>query len=330
MDITLVITLLILVLGILFILGLIAPAKFTAWGGSKPHRGKAFFYLIAAFILLLVLGSMADDVLMKKIKETPELVTELALENEDLKSFPDYLPTLINLEEMNLGFNRISHIDENIRGLKSMRWILLDHNPITKVPEWLLDFESLTILSLYNTDIDSSSLPVLEKLMAKGVKVTYDETLITGKSKTEDQLEAKSETDETEDEHAESFAEYAKRRLLEGRGAEHRRKYGKGEIFYESGMEHALLDSLGAALTDLGLFTPEKEVSVELAKKDDQYQLKIVTLYKDKEEITEDIRLSWHLIAIMIKARVFEEKKMEVHLVDQHMELLEIIKPNAN
>jgi hypothetical protein len=327
MDVTLIITLLILALGVLFILGLIAPAKFTTWGGSSPHRGKAFFYLMAAFILLLVLGSMADDALMKKINETPREVTELDLSDKDLSTFPEYLTTLVNLTELNLSDNQLTSVSENIRGLDKLSILNLSNNPITSIPEWVLELKGLSFLDVSFTDVDSSSLPLIAQLRDKGITVDYD--LSKGRAdyaNREEEETADTPKDDEEDEHAESFTEFAKRRLLGGRGTDQRRKYGKGEIFYDSGMDHAMLDSLGAALTDLGLFTPDKEVSVKLLKEKDVYLLKIVTNYEGKEAITDDIRLSWQLIRLMIIERVFEGEKLELHLCDPSLDIIEKIK----
>ena len=68
MDLSLILTLFILVLVVLFLLGIIAPGKFASWGGG-PHRGKAFAYLGVAFLLMIPLGSMGDDILQKKIEK---------------------------------------------------------------------------------------------------------------------------------------------------------------------------------------------------------------------------------------------------------------------
>ncbi len=334
MDVTLLLTLLIAILIMLFVAALIAPARFTAWGGSTPGRGKAFVYLIAAIVLFLVLGAVYEDPVEKMIHENPEEVRELTLSEKELTAFPDYLDKLVNLEELNLERNSITEIDPRIRNLKNLRWLILDSNPITSLPDWLGEMESLTLVGLYNTNIDSSSLPILERMIAWGASVGFDETYITGKSESvpldidsdeEADRQAAGETD-ADDPHAESFAEYAKRRLLGGRDTDYRRKYGKGEIFYKSGIEHALLDSLGYALTDLGLFTPDKEVSVKLLKEGDLYQVKVVTIYKKKEELTDDVRVSWQLIRIMVHSRVFGEAPMELHLCDDSWNLVELIK----
>jgi hypothetical protein len=331
MDVTLLLTLLIVILGVLFLLALIFPARFTAWGGSTPGRGKAFVYLLAAVILFFVLGAVYEDPIEKMIRENPEGVTELTLSEKGLTAFPEYLDKLVNLEELNLERNELTEIDPRVRNLKKLRWLILDVNPISTIPDWLLELENLTIVGMYSTNIDSSSLPILNSLIARGVDVRFDETYITGKTEeveqTEETEDAKAQAETSDDDpHAESFAEFAKRRLLGGRDTDHRRKYGKGEIFYKSGIEHALLDSLGYTLTDLGLFTPEKEVSVKLVKESDGYQLKIVTIYDKKEEIEEEIRASWQLMQIVIAARVFEDAQMEIHLCDDHWEVLEIIK----
>lgn len=330
MDVPLLLTLLIVILSLLFVLALIFPARFTAWGGSNSHRGKAFYYLIAAFGLLMWLGTMADDIRRKEILDAPLEVRDLTISEEELTAFPDYLDQLANLEELNLSFNNITTIDENIKGLKKLRWLLLDHNPISTVPEWVADFQQLEILSLHNTNIDSAALPMLEQLRARGVRVDYEETFITGKSddgtssESEATAQEAAETD-TDDPHAESFAEFAKRRLLGGRDTEHRRIYGKGEIFYKSGIEHAMLDSLGYALTDVGLFGEDKQVSARLILEGDLYQLKIVTVYEQKADITPEDRAAWQLIGVLVAARVFEGKTMELYVCDVNWKVLDKI-----
>lgn len=329
MDLSLILTLVILVLVVLFVLGLISPKKFASFGGG-PHRGKAFVYLGVAFVLLIVLGSMADNILEKQIAETPEEIYELELAEKELTAFPDYLPTLINLEDLNLEFNQITEINAGIKDLDNLTHVKLSHNPITVLPTWLLEMEGLENLNLFNTEIDSSSLPVIEKLVAKGVYVDYDETHITGKDLEQKAYEeaTKDYTDDKEavesDDHTESFWDFAKRRLLSDDDTQ-RRIYGKGEIYYYDDIEQAVIDSLGVTLTDLGLFGEEKEASVKLEWEDDAYLLKVVTIMEEAEDINEEQEIAWIFIRSTIKVRVFPEDDLIVQLCDRRLEVLKEI-----
>jgi len=324
MDASTLLLLAILLLLIFFVLGLIAPQKFTTLGGGSPHRGKAFlFYLVPAFFLFLWLGSVAGSV--EQAQDDPESVTHLYLDEKGLRELPDYVAKCVNLEVLDLSDNSFDEIPEELKKLSKLRVVDLTNNPISYLPDWLLEMEALDELDLSGTKIDSTSSVLISQLRKADIDVLYEETpfseVLKSKKADPDSEEADAKPD---DEHSEGFLEFAKRKLLYG-GEDYRRKYGKGEIYYERGIEKALVDSLGAALTDIGLFTEEKEVTVKLVKVDDLFQVKVVTIYESADDLSVEEEASWQFITVIIAGRTFDGEKMEVHLCDVELNVLKEI-----
>lgn len=311
-----IVTLLILIFIILFLVALIWPKKLTALGGGKPHRGKAFlFYFIPIIVLLIVIGTISENEL--KLAETePEKVNYLLQDDAGLSEWPAFTGKVINIDRWDLSDNDLKDISEDVRNLTNLRKLELANNPISQIPEWLTELPELKSLDLRGTKIDSTSLETVFALKEKGVKVRFTNTpllpeVVEEKGSEEEQLKAEAD-------HTESFWQFAERRLFYGNEGK-RRLFKKGELYYGEGIEVAKVDSLGVALEDIGIFTDDKEVTVKLIKVDDLYQVKMVTIYDKAEDMSEDELISWQLISAMIKAQVFDEEKMELHLCDDRL-----------
>jgi len=323
MDASVLLSLAILLLLGFFVLALIAPKRFTTLGGGSSHRGKAFlFYLLPGFLLTMWLGSLDDSA--AQAQKDPLSVTHLYLDDSKLSEVPDYVTACANLEVLDLSGNSIEELPEGLKNLSHLRIIELGNNPISQLPNWLLEMESLKEIDISGTEIDSASSEFITQLRKADVEVSYDETPFAELLKNRKSDPDREEDTATDDEHSEGFLEFAKRKLLYG-GDEYRRKYGKGEIYYESGIEIAMVDSLGATLTDIGLFSDEKEVTVKLIQVDELYQVKVVTIYESAEDMSVDEEASWQFITLIIAGRVFEDEKMEVHLCDVELNVLKEI-----
>ena len=315
-----ILTLLILVFLILFIWALIAPKKLTSLGGGKPGRGKAFlFYFIPMIVLFIAMGKVSEK--QKELAETnPEEVTYLIMSDDGLSEWPAYTSGLVNIDRWQLSDNSLTEISEQVKELKNLRKLELENNPIRKLPTWLTEMEALELLDLRGTLIDSTATEIIYELRNNGVEVRFTGTPLLPLEV--DETASEEEQRAAEDEHAESFWEFAERRILYG-GEDYRRKYLAGEIYYEEGIEHALVDSLGAALIDLGLFSEDKEVTAKLTQEESGvYHVKVVTIYDEAEDIKVDELASWQFIGILLKAQVFPEQEMSLSLCGDRLDVI--------
>ncbi|MFT5602624.1 MAG: hypothetical protein ACI9N1_002883 [Flavobacteriales bacterium] len=101
------------------------------------------------------------------------------------------------------------------------------------------------------------------------------------------------------------------------------KKYGNLQMFYTEGISESQVDELATFLEEQG-FVSDTEISVQLNKEGEIYQFRMVT----KDEFIEDETKHpiFKTMANMISSEVFDDATVEVHLCDERLETMKIIK----
>ena len=104
-----------------------------------------------------------------------------------------------------------------------------------------------------------------------------------------------------------------------------RLKFKDGELYYTDKVTEAEANKLGQFLVKKGYFGDGKQVSVQLTRDNDVYQVRMVVVenYKSKKGIYPK---AYQIMAAMISAKVFDGKPVEIHLTDNKLNTYEVIK----
>ncbi|RME15085.1 MAG: leucine-rich repeat domain-containing protein [Bacteroidetes bacterium] len=96
----------------------------------------------------------------------PDKVYKLVLRKQKLKSFPQEIFLLKNLQYLDISKNNIKKIPDNIHQLKYLQYFSCSKCKLSKIPESIGQLEHLYYLNLNQNDIDSlpESIGNLKKL----------------------------------------------------------------------------------------------------------------------------------------------------------------------
>ncbi|MEQ9424133.1 MAG: leucine-rich repeat domain-containing protein [Cyclobacteriaceae bacterium] len=339
------------ILGILFLIGLIWPKKVIKWGGS-PTRGKVFiFYFIPSMIFFYLFGSSYESDLEKALKD-PEAVTELSLKNDKMSSLPEGFNKLVNLEtldlsgnnftaipveildfkkltKLNLSNNGLESIDDKLQSLTALENLTLSNNPISEIPEWIADMPNMKELNIIATEVSKFSQEIYNKSNSGAIAINYKSTPLWKEENPDAEEGDDSSGDIKDQDHTESFSEFAFRSLL-GNEYGHKRKFGKGEIYYDQPVTKEEADGVGNYMTDLGFFNNEREVSMllDFDAEDSVHVLRMVTTLED-EGLDDETRESFQLVALMTSMNAFAGEPVHIHLCDDEFETLWVVKSGA-
>jgi Leucine-rich repeat (LRR) protein len=305
------------VLAVLMVIGLIMPKRILKFV-KNPTRGKVLlFFGTPALILFIIVGVFAETALETALKE-PERAHNLKLNAKNLKEVPTEVAQLSVLQALFLQNNEITTLPNFFLDMDSLRLINLMNNPISEIPAWLGQMKSLKDLDLDGTKI--IAIPAgLEHL-----NISYKDTPLW-KAENPEEIAKAEEEKANEDEHSESLSEFAVRQFL-GKDYGLRRKFLKGEIYYNSPVTKEQADAVGEMMVTMGIFSEDKEVSMLLDKNNEQvYELKMII---DSDEVGEDPELleSLKVIRALVQTSAFPDEVMHLHLTDNQFDTEQIIK----
>lgn len=299
--------------GILMILSLIMPKKLLFFLSNRSRKKSFLVYGLPAFLFFIVSMAISPDRLATAL-EKPLETKRLSLSRKGIDKVPEEVARLLNLEELNLSNNDFSEFPEIIRDLQKLKRLDLSDNPISTVPEWVNDHPALEEI-----DLSGSKITARPKLR-ENIALRYNDTPAYEKEQSENRPEAQEgQSAELNEEHAESFSEFATRKLL-GRDYGYRRKYKKGEIFYDHPVTKEEVDKLGDFFTMLKYFNDENAVSVILNKDDDNiYLLKMVV---DEGQMDDSAVETFGEIRKWIQESLFPSEKVHLQLIDEDLDLI--------
>jgi hypothetical protein len=105
-----------------------------------------------------------------------------------------------------------------------------------------------------------------------------------------------------------------------------RLEFNKGELYYTSAVTEDEAKNLGNYLVKIGYFA-DKQVTVQLDKSGDTYQVKFVI--QEGGEKNEEAIASFKLIVNLISKEVFNGAKVEVHLCNDKLKTIKVVKMNG-
>lgn len=279
-------------LGLLFVVALLAPQRLLP--GDQPKRSKAFlFYLLPSIAFLLVsvainpdpADAFLDDLTATEIDLSGENLYRLPEEyaqftelrklnvsDNNMAEVPPVLFGLKTLTHLNLAENRISSLPEGLKALSQLQTLNLSGNPIAELPAWLSELPTLKTLDISHTQIEQLPAAIRAKQAQGAWVVNYTGTAAyyaehpEENPNAEDQLSdseaqadnASSGTDE--EDHAESLGSFARRKLFGRDDLGHKRVFGEGEVYYDDPVTQAMADSVGSFMTQVGFFSDRKSV----------------------------------------------------------------------
>lgn len=308
------------ILGLLFLVGLISPKKVLRKSES-PTRGKAFlFFGLPSIALFIAWGSLYESSWDEALKN-PETATEVSLKYKKLEILPDELEEMTNIVSLDLAKNNLKSLPIYLKDFKNLETIDLAENPISELPVWLNEMVSLKELNLDNTQI--TSIPDgLSKL-----KISYQNTpkWIAENPEVESTTAAQNtDSSSLEDERSESLGEFALRKILDDR-FDFKRKFKKGEIFYNDPVTVDQVDVIGEFMIMMDFFNDEREASMLLDQnRDDVFELKIVVV--SEEALTEEVMTGFTSIKNVIKQDVFPDNDFHLVLTDDEFDEIKTIK----
>jgi len=309
-----------IVLGLVMVLTLIIPGKILAFT-SSTSRVKALLYFgvpaLLAFILSMVLGASRLELAL----EDPENTIELSLSRKNLKQLPPELSKLVNLQKLDLSRNAFTEVPEELKELSQLTSLDLSDNPIETLPEWLSALSNLKEMNLSNTKIEQ----IPDAL--RNIAISYENTPLwdANQPKTtpvSDDIKQIESTKTGDVDHTESVTDYAFRQLI-GSDYGFKRKFKKGEVYYDDPVTKEQADQIGNFFVGLDYFNDRNEVTVLLVKTKQVYVLKMVV---DASQLTDEVVDSFRQIRTFIKSDFYQEDKFHLHLIDTDQKLIKEIK----
>lgn len=296
--------------------GLLSP-KIVLRKSENPTRGKVLKYFgLPAFVLFLGFGMLHESGWDKALKNPTE-AKEVNLRYKRLSQLPDELQKMTGLVKLDVSKNNLTTLPTYLKDFDKLEEINLSENPISELPAWIGDMKSLKTLILDETKI--SSLPDgLEDLT-----ISYQNTpLFSSKNPVTDEKEQVAE-EETKDEREETLAEFAVRKFL-GKDYDERRKFKKGEIYYNSPVTKDQVDAIGESMLLMGIFNDEREASMLLDQnKDGIYELKTVVTGED--DLTEEVMQGFSSLEKTIQEIVFPDDEFHLILTDGDFDAIRTI-----
>ncbi len=318
-------SLLLLALLIMFIVGMIKPATIGMKG-----RGKVLLFTLLPFIVVFILfgwyGRYAND----QALENADTAEELSFFLKKLDQTPEVLRECKKLKRLSLKKNNLSTLDSSIfMGLTTLEELDLSKNPITELPNWLLQLPNLKKIKVDDTKIEEISTAFTDQL-----EVSYDDTPFMAK-KIEKEKElmramnvksSNSEKDEMDedDSSSESLGEFAWRNLS---GKENGYKVEfetNDEVFYVKPVTEVQAKELGTFLQEMEFFNASNEASVQLIRntQTEAYEVRFVV---DEDKINHESIGAFEFMRTLIKTSVFNDQKTHVILCDNKLNDLKVL-----
>jgi hypothetical protein len=298
--------------------GLVSPKRVLIFA-DKPTRGKVVLLFIPImFGLLILMGTLHESPLELALK-APDTTKDLVYNDGNLDEVPMDITKLANLTSLYLEDNKITTLPIFLKDMDNLSLISLKNNPIEALPAWISEMKNLKYVEVDGTNI--ATLPSgLENLT-----ISYTNTPLWRSENPQLASATTPSLNTTEDEHAESFKEYAMRRI-NGQDYGSRRKFLKGEIYYNSPVTKEQADKVGEFMVTIGMFSEEKEVSMLLNQNKDQiYELKMVIDWEYLEQEPEMIDFLKEIRSLAQEA-AFINDELHLHLTDDQFETKQIIK----
>ncbi|MEL7146321.1 MAG: leucine-rich repeat domain-containing protein [Bacteroidota bacterium] len=311
-------------LAVLFILftlvSLIVPRK-ALFFVPEPSRGKVLLYYGLPAVILLIIGTALTPSTLESALENPAETRKLSLSGRRLSTLPDEVKKLVVLEELDLSNNQLETVPEVIRSLDALVKIDLSENPISELPAWLSEMPNLQTVLLYETGIDTVS----EQFASLDIR--YKKAKQPNRSdevETSDDLLADQQTiEDQEEDHTESFGEFALRRLL-GNDFGHKRKFKKGEVYYDHPITKEAADQVGELMVTFGFFNDERAATVLLEQEDEEEPV-ILKMVVDETKLDEEVYELFKLIKTMVQSTAFPDDDMNLILVDSDLDELKTL-----
>lgn len=308
------------ILGLVFLVGLLSPKKVLR-KSENPGRGKVLlFFGLPSLALFIAWGSMYESSWDEALKD-PLSATEVSLKYKKLGILPEELEQMTNLVSLNLAKNNLHSLPAYLKDFNQLETIDLSENPIETLPFWLSEMKALKELNLDNTQL--ASIPD----QFSDLTISYRNTplWLVENPKTEEKEDEDNESKDAEsrDDHSESLGEFALRKILEDEN-DYRRKYKKGEIFYNDPVTEAQVDSIGLFMISIGLFDDEQEASMLLDYTGEVYELKVVVV--SEESLSDLVMESFIAIENAIQIDYFQNEDFHLVLTDGDFDTITTIK----
>lgn len=301
-------------------MGLVSPKKILR-SSENPTRGKVLLFLgLPSFLLFIGLGALYESPLEEAMKNPTEVVT-LNLSDDRLEAVPTAVDLMINLKELDLSQNQLQSLPEFLANLENLEVLNLEGNPISKLPDWLLDMKGLKELNVNGTNVEeiADSFEVLSITYRNTPLWKMENPTIEGESEEEEATESSDEEERTE-----SLGEFALRQFL-GKDYGQRRKFKKGEVYYNDPVTKDQVDQIGEFMIMMDFFNDEREASMLLdLNEDDVYELMIVVI--SEEALTDEVLTGFATIEGIIQQDVFGEDEFHLVLTDGEFEPIKTIK----
>ena len=281
----------------------------------KPSRAKVLLYYGIPAIVLLIVGLIMTPSRLAEALENPMQARTLSLSGKRLSVMPEEVLQLKVLEELDLSNNRLGEVPEGIRSLTTLVSLDLSENPLSELPLWLSEMPNLKTIVLYQTAIDSvpAAFSAINVEYQKRSEEVDEEELMAGNQT----------TDESDDKRTESFGEYAKRRLL-GNDFGHKRKFKKGEVYYDHPVTKETADKVGELLLIFGFFNDERATTVILAQAEEAKPVRMKMVI-DESKLNDEVLDAFLMIKTMVKETAFPDDELDLILVDSDLDEVETL-----
>lgn len=310
-------------LGLLTLIGLFSP-KTILRSSEKPTRGKVLlFFGLPSFLLFLGFGMLYESPFEEAMKNPLEVVI-LNLSNDRLETIPTEVDLMLNLKELDLSKNKIASIPDFLLTLEKLEVLNLEGNPINELPAWLGNMPALREVNVSGTGVEE----IPEELLSLTVNYRNTPLWLVENPATEEnetsEKEASPSEDSEEEDREESLGEYALRQFL-GRDYGQRRKFKKGEIYYNDPVTKDQVDQIGEFMILMEFFNDEREASMLLDfSEEDIYELMIVVV--SEEALTDEVIAGFTTIEGVIQQDVFGENEFHLVLTDGEFDPIKTIK----
>ncbi len=305
-----------IVLGLIALLGLIAPRKVIR-NKQKASRGKVMLVYALPSLLLFIGFGMTYESDWDKALKNPAEVTSVSLKFKKLEELPAELAQMTRLQQLDLSKNKLTALPDYLSTFDNLQHIDLSDNPIRELPAWLGEMKSLKKLTLDNTEV--ATLPE----WLSHLDISYANTPLYVAENPENGNENTPDAAESKDDREESLGEFAMRKFL-GKDYGYRRKFKKGEIFYNSPVTKEQVDTIGEFMLLMNFFNDEREASMLLDKnKNDVYELKIVVV--SERALTEEVMQGFQSIKQVIQQDVFPNDVFHLVLTDGEFDTLKTL-----
>lgn len=306
------------VLGLIALVGLISPKKVLR-SSENPTRGKVMLFLgLPSFLLFIGFGMAYESPLEEAIKNPLETTT-LNLSNDRLEEIPAEVELMVNLQELDLSNNQLQTLPTFLADLKQLEVLNLEGNPMDELPTWLGEMTALREINAQGTEINQ----IPESLQE--LTISYRNTPLwrlenpDAEPDTTEEVAASSDEDERE----ESLGEFALRQFL-GQDYGFKRKFKKGEIYYNDPVTKDQVDQIGEFMIMMDFFNDEREASMLLdMNEEDIYELKIVVI--SEEALTEEVLIGFASIEGVIQQDIFGDDEFHLVLTDGEFDPIKTI-----